>query len=173
VLSQLPEDWRYSLSSKIKREKKRDTDEAELENYRMAAMISQEDMTHTAVSFIIQIEIQAFMSDNLITSWRLPTSLLSLHDSVVFEVPSIELLSIPFGRGTIMRFIPVAYSNVLVTMLNPSEWFASGNNHPTQSNNFQVEYDNDTGKFQSIKLTLHEDVFSSLIVDAYFAANMQ
>jgi hypothetical protein len=170
VLGKLPEDWRYSLSSKVKREKKKDRDETERENYRMAAMLSQEIGAQASVIFTIHIEIQALTTGNILISWRLPTSLLSLQDCVVFEVPWVELSNIPFAPGTLMRFIPFAYSNALVTMLHPSTWFMSGN-ISEQLGNFQVEYDNETRKFKSIKLTLHEDEFSSLIIDSYFSAS--
>ena len=171
VLSKLPEDWRYSLSSKVKREKKQDREEAEQENYRAAATFSHNDLTRTVVSFIIKIEIQAITVGSMHTSWRLSTVLSSLQDSVEFEVPANELAAIPFSAGTTMRFRPVVYSNILVNMLAPSNWFISGN-HPSPSDRFYVEYDTATRKFQRIKLTMNEDEFSSLIVDAYFAASI-
>jgi hypothetical protein len=172
VLSKLPEDWRYSLSSKVKREKKQDREEAEQENYRVAWTFSQNDtMTRTVVSFVIKIEIQAITVGSIHTTWKLSTTLSSLHDTVEFEVPANELAAIPFSAGTTMRFRPVVYSNIVVNTLAPSNWFISGN-YPTPSDRFHVEYDTETRKFQKIKLTMNEDEFSSLIVDAFFAASM-
>ena len=169
VLSRLPEDWRYSLSSKVKREKKKDREETDRENYRMAAQISQEITTQTSVIFTIHIEIQALTTGNILNSWRLPTHLISLQDCVVFEVPWLEVSNIPFAPGTLMRLIPFAFSNTLVTMLHPSDWFVSGGIRELDS--FQLEYDNETSKFKSIKLTIHEDVFGSLIIDSYFGTS--
>lgn len=170
-LSSLPEDWRYSLSSMVKREKKLDREEAEREDYRAAATLSQNDMTRTVVSFVIKLEIQAITAESTDASWRLSTNLSSLHDTVEFEVPPNELASIPFTHGTVMRFRPVVHSNTLVNVLAPSSWFTSGN-QARPSTRFQVEYEPVTRKFQKIKLTMSEDEFSSLIVDAYLAANM-
>ena len=175
VLSKLPEDWRYSLSARVKREKRQDREEAEREDYQAASTLSSQnnsnDVTRTVVSFVIKLEIQAITAESTDASWRLSTNLSSLHDTVEFEVPPIELAAIPFARGTVMRFRPVVYSNSLVNVLPPSAWFASGN-QPQPTDRFQVEYDPVTRKFQKIKLVMNEDEFSSLIVDAYFAASM-
>ena len=171
MLSRLPEDWRYSLSSKVKRERKQDKEEAEQENYRAASTFSHNDTTRTVVSFVIKLGIEAITVGSSHTFWTLSTALSSLQDSVEFEVPANEIAAIPFGPGTTMRFIPVVYSNVQVNMLVPSSWFISGN-QPTPSDRFRVEYDTATRKYQKIKLTMDEDEFSSLIVDAYFAASM-
>ena len=170
VLSKLPDDWRFSLSSKVKRELKLDRDEAEQENYRMAAILSQESMNRNIVSLSIKIEIVAVTVENTFTSWRLPTSLLSVGDSMVFEVPSVDIAHIPFGAGTPMRFIPFSHSLASVNMMPSTNWFISGSNtRPSQR--FQVEYDPSNRRFKSIKLTLHEDEFTGLIMEAYFASN--
>ena len=68
-----------------------------------------------------------------------------------------------------MRLIPFAYSNFIVSTIVPSDWFAMGNDSEI-SPNFRIEY-NENGRFKSITLRLQEEEFSSLIVDAYFAAN--
>ena len=171
MMSKLPEDWRYSLSSKVKRERKQDKAEAEQENYIAASTFSHNEMTRTVVSFVIKLEIQAVTVGSIHTFWTLSTALYSLYDSVEFEVPANEIAAIPFGPGTTMRIIPVVYSTILVNMLAPSNWFVSGN-HPSPSDRFHVEYDTATRKFQKIKLTMNEDEFTSLIVDAYFGASM-
>ncbi len=178
VLSQLPKDWRYSLSARVKREKQKDREEAERENFRVASLISQEQevITRTVVSFVFKIEIQALTSAGCqLMSWRLNTALdPSPHDCVVFEVPPAELQAIPFGEGTVMRFVPFAQSNVLVSMIPPSEWFMMGNSSSMQSlsSSYQIKYDAGGQKFRSIKLRLQEEEFSSLIVEAYFAASV-
>ena len=168
VMNTLPEDWRYSLTSRVRRETKHDRDETERENFRMATQISREALNSTVVSFIIKIEIQALGSMAL--TWRLGTVFSPRRDAVVFEVPEFDLISIPFGPGTIMRLIPFAYSTHTVNMLKPSDWFVVGGENIRQSGGFSVEY-NETGGFKGIKLTLHEDEFTTLIVAAYFAAS--
>jgi hypothetical protein len=167
-MSTLPEDWRYSLTSRVRRETKRDRDETERENFRMATQISREALNSTVVSFIIKIEIQAQTLGSL--TWRLGTVFSPRRDAVVFEVPEFDLIGIPFGPGTIMRLIPFAYSTHTVNMLKPSDWFVVGGENIRQSGGFSVEY-NETGGFKGIKLTLHEDEFTTLIVAAYFAAS--
>ena len=187
VMSTLPEDWRYSLTSRVRRETKHDRDETERENFRMATQISREALNSTVVSFIIKIEIQAQTLGSLTwrrdaglsevpeltlgsLTWRLGTVFSPRRDAVVFEVPEFDLIGIPFGPGTIMRLIPFAYSTHTVNMLKPSDWFVVGGENIRQSGGFSVEY-NETGGFKGIKLTLHEDEFTTLIVAAYFAAN--
>lgn len=170
VLSKLPDDWRYSLSSKVKREMKLDRDEAEHENYRMAAMLSQESMSRNVMSLCIKIEIQAITIANTFTSWRLTTTLQSVGDSMVFEVPSVDISGIPFGAGTTMRLIPFSHSLASVYMMQPTNWFIAGSN-TNPSHMFQVEYDTFERKIKSIKLTLQEEEFTGLIMEAYFAAS--
>ena len=172
TMNRLPEDWRYSLSAKVKRETRKDMEEAELENFQAASLISQEAMTRTVVSFVIRIEIQALISLHSFGTWRLNTVLAPSHDGVVFEVPAVEVQTIPFSEGCIVRFLPIAYSNTLVSMLAMSEWFAVGENPRQSSSLFEVEY-NETKKFKGIKLKLEEDVFSRLIVDVFFAATAE
>jgi hypothetical protein len=70
-----------------------------------------------------------------------------------------------------MRFIPFAYSNSLVTIITPSEWFTIGSNIRSPEA-YVIEY-NESKKFKSVKLMLQEDVFSNLIVEAYFAASVE
>jgi hypothetical protein len=170
VMNTLPEDWRYSLSSKVRKEVKLDRDETERENARMATMISRESINSTVVSFIIKIEIQAQTLGGAAMTWRLGTVFSPRHEAVVFEVPEMDLIGIPFGFGTVMRLIPFAYSTHTINMLRPSEWFMVGSHDlMPKEGGFSVEY-NDVGRFQEIKLTIHEDEFTTLIVDAYFAA---
>ena len=95
----------------------------------------------------------------------------SQEQCVVFEVPATELRNIPFGEGTTVRLIPFTFSNSLVTMLKPSEWFVVGGGLRSSAA-YKVEYAEEGKKFRSIKLMLQEDEFSSLIVDAYFAASV-
>jgi hypothetical protein len=171
VLNGLPEDWRYSMASRVKREKRKDREEAEQENFHVARMISQEAATRTVVSFVVRIEIQALTVDNTLATWKLSTVLAPSHDHVVFEVPVAELADIPFGEGTMMRFIPFAYSNSLVTIVTPSEWFTIGSNIRSPGA-YVIEY-NESKKFKSVKLMLQEDVFGNMIVEAYFAASVE
>jgi hypothetical protein len=172
VMSTLPEDWRYSLTSKVRRETKRDKEETEREHMMMASMISRETTVgSTVVSFIIKIEIQAQTLGGGVLTWRLGTVFLPTNHAVVFEVPEFELIGIPpFGIGTLMRLIPFAYSTNTVNMLRPSEWFVSGRGSSSLGGGFSVEY-GINGQFKGIKLAIHEDEFTSLIVDAYFAAS--
>jgi hypothetical protein len=172
AMNHLPEDWRYSLSSRVRREKRKDKEEAEEENFRLATLISQEAVTRTVVSFVIKIEIQALTADHDLISWSLNTVLTpSQEQFVVFEVPATELRNIPFGEGTTVRLIPFTFSNSLVTMLKPSEWFVVGDGLRSSAA-YKVEYAEEGKKFRSIKLMMQEDEFSSLIVDAYFAASV-
>jgi hypothetical protein len=171
VQNALPEEWRYSMAARVKREKRKDKEETEQENLHLARMISLESATRTVVSFVVRIEIQALTVDNTITTWKLSTVLAPSHDRVVFEVPVAELAGIPFVEGTVMRFIPFAYSNSLVTIITPSEWFTVGSDFRSPGA-YVIEYD-ELKKLKSVKLMLQEDVFSNLIVEAYFAASME
>lgn len=171
IMNHLPKDWRYSLSAKIKREKKKDREEAELENFRVASLLSQEATTHTVVSFVIKIDIQALTPSYQLMTWRLSTTLALARDSVVFEVPTAELQAIPFEEGTVMRLIPFAYSNSMVRMITPSEWFTMGKNIRGQSSAYQIEYNEDDHRIKSTRLILQEEEFSSLIIEAYFSVN--
>ena len=166
AMNTLPEDWRYSLTSKVKRETRRDRIEAERENFRMAAMLSSEAPVNNVVSFVIKIEVQTLGNAGL--AWRLDTAFSARRGAVVFEVPDCDLAGIPIGIGTVVRLIPFAYSTHTVNMLKPSDWFVVGGGNATPSAGFTVEY-NDVGAFKTIRLTLHEDEFTALIIDAYFA----
>ena len=166
VMCRLPDDWRYSLASKVRRERRRDRLEMEHEHFRMAAQISQETNLNAVVSFFIKIEIEGLTRGHVPFTWRLGTVFSPTHDTVVFEVPDNDLRGIPFTPGSLIRLIPLAYANRSINMLAPSEWFVMGN-CLTESRGFSIEY-NDTGGFKNMRLTLHEDDFSSLIVNAYF-----
>ena len=138
----------------------------EHEHFRMAAQISQETNLNAVVSFFIKIEIEGLTRGHVPFTWRLGTVFSPTHDTVVFEVPDNDLRGIPFTPGSLIRLIPLAYANRSINMLAPSEWFVMGN-CLTESRGFSIEY-NDTGGFKNMRLTLHEDDFSSLIVNAYF-----
>ncbi len=171
VMSTLPADWRYSLTSKVRQERKRDREETERENLRMATNLSRETDRRTVVSFIIKIEIQAQPVGGTILTWRLGTVFAPRHEAVVFEVPELELVGIPSFGFAMMRLIPFSYSTHTVNMLRPSEWFMSGSyDQRPMEGGFSVEY-GPGGRFKKIKLTIHEDEFTALIVDAYFAAS--
>jgi hypothetical protein len=172
-MNRLPEDWRFSLSSKVRREKKIDKDEAEHESLRIATLLMSNEalmVPRTVVSFIIYIEIQARTHDNSFVTWKLNTAISPSINTVVFEVPVEELSTIPFEVGTLMRFIPFASSMFLITMITPSEWFESGGSIGICTN-FQIEYHEESRRFKTIKLVLQEDEFSSIIVNAYLASN--
>ncbi len=172
AMTNLPEAWRYSLASKVRREKRLDREETERENFRMAATISSNDTmpTRSAVSFIIKIEIHAHTVGGAILSWRLNTVFVPRHNEITFHVPEPDLIGIPpFGVGTMIRLVPFAYSAHTINMLRPTEWFTPGNHCPTNAG-FNVDYNAD-GRFKEIKLTIHEDEFTSLIVQAYIAAS--
>ena len=168
VMNQLPEDWRYSLSCKVRREKKKDREEEGQENMRLATLLSNEITPRTFVNFEINIEIQALTHDNSLATWKLNTAIMPSMNSVIFDVPMEEISSIPFDVGTIMRLAPYASSTFLISMITPSEWFESGSG-VSVSANFEIEY-YDSGKFKSIKLILNEDEFCCIIVNSYFAA---
>lgn len=177
VMNRLPEDWRYSLSSKVRREKRMDREEAQQENLRIATLLSNElllttsTVPRTVVSFVIYIEIQALTHNNSFVTWKLNTTISPSINTVVFEVPVEELHTIPFDVGTLMRFIPFASSTFLMTMITPSEWFESGRSIGILSTNFQIEYHDESRRFKTIKLVLQEEEFSGIIVNAYLAAN--
>jgi hypothetical protein len=195
VMSRLPRDWRYSLSAKVKREKQKDREEAELENLRAATLLSQEAMTRTVVSFIIRIEIQALTTGCQLMSWSLNTALTPSNGCVEFEASEEELQTIPrFTEGTVMRFIPFAHSDALMSvMITPSEWFVVGGGMMMmRTPSFGVEFFDDNGddnnnnnddgssrrggggngkKFKRISLKMQEEEFICLIAEAYFAAN--
>lgn len=168
-MKQLPEDWRYSLSARVKKEYRKDREEMEQENFRAASIISREAMTRAVVSFVIKIDIQALVAEQTLASWTVNTVLAPSQEGVVFEVPSTELRAIPFCEGITVRLLPIAYSNVLVSMMTPSPWFIMSGSERS-SERFQIEF-NEAKKFKSIKLILQEEEFSKLIVDAYFAYN--
>jgi hypothetical protein len=170
VMSNLPETWRYSLASKVRKETRRDKEETEREHFRMAAMLSNEPTSdRSAVSFVIKIEIQAHTMEGAIISWRLNTIFAPNNNAIVFHVPETDLIGIPlFGTGTLIRLIPFAFSAHTINMLRPSEWFAPGSYHPTHAG-FCVKYDTE-GRFEEIKLTIQEEEFTTLIVQAYIAA---
>ena len=174
VMNRLPEDWRYSFSSKVRREKKMDTEEADQENFRIATLLSNESTatvptTRTIVSFVIHIEIHALTNENSFMTWKLNTTIVPSLNTVIFEVPLDELNTIPFETGTLMRFIPLASSTFMATMIRPSEWFESGESICI-SPNFHIEYHESTRRFKSIKLILQEEEFITIVVDAYFSA---
>jgi hypothetical protein len=172
AMNRLPDNWRYSMASKVRKETRRDKEETEREHFRMAAMLSTHHETmpiRSAVTFIIKIEIQAHAIDGAITSWQLNTIFTPDNTTIVFSVPDADLIGIPsFSTGTVIRFIPFAFSAHTINMLRPSEWFVPGSYHPTNSG-FCVKYNAD-GRFEEITLSIHEEEFTALIVQAYIAA---
>jgi hypothetical protein len=171
-MNALPDDWRFSMISKVKKEQRKDKLETELENYRMAAAISRDFSNSAQVSpvvrFGVKFELQAQLLGGNIQSWQLDAALSVRNNEVVFEVPSRYLASIPFCIGTVVRLVPHTFSAHTFNTLTPSDWFVMGGGNTSPSAGFTVEYNALEG-FKGIKFLLSEDAFTALIVDAYFS----
>jgi hypothetical protein len=155
AMNRLPKEWKYSLASRIRRERKQDREEEETHNRQLA-------MQHVPGSLFVipplelNIRIEAAIGVSPAT-WVLKTQLVEMHNLIVFDVPPEELSRIPYLPGTFMRLVPYTCMHIL----QPSDWFRTG---AQPGGNFSASFC-DRGRFSHINLTLAEDVFAALVGD--------
>jgi len=151
AISRLPREWKYSMATRTRRERKQDRDEEELHNRQLA---EQTTFFVPALKLEIQIEAEVGVSPS---TWTLQTKLIELQNSICFTVPTDELRRIPYPNGTYMRLIP--YTNMHI--LQPSRWFKAGMD---PGSNFSTEA-NEQGEFMHLHLSITTDLFTTLMTD--------
>jgi hypothetical protein len=151
AISRLPREWKYSMATRTRRERKQDRDEEELHNRQLA---EQTTFFVPALKLEIQIEAEVGISPS---TWTLQTKLIELQNSICFTVPTDELQRIPYPSGTYMRLIP--YTNMHI--LQPSRWFKAGMD---PGSNFSTEA-NEQGEFMHLHLSITTDLFTTLMTD--------
>ena len=151
AINRLPSEWKYSMASRIRRERKRDRAEEERLNHQMAI---QQSML-VVPSFELEIRIEAEIGVSPAT-WTLKTRLVELHNRIIFDVPFDELRRIPYPPSTYIRLVPCTSMHIL----HPSNWFRQG---IVPTGNFSVSY-SETG-FLHMNLAMQEDVFATLVSD--------
>ena len=151
AISRLPREWKYSMASRTRRERKQDMIEEEVHNRQL---VEQTAFFVPALKLEIQIQAEVGASPS---TWTLQTHLIELQNSICFVVPTDELRRIPYPCGTYMRLIP--YTNVHI--LQPSRWFKAGMD---PGSNFSAGT-NGQGEFTHLHLNLTTDHFTSLMTD--------
>ena len=154
AMSRLPREWKYSMASRVRRERRQDRLDQELQNHQAA-------LTHQQPSFLIipplelDIRIEAEIGVSPST-WIIKTRLIELQNIIVFDVPFEELRRIPYTPGTFIRLVP----HTSMHILQPSNWFRAG---VEPGNHFSVAY-NGSG-FMHINFAMQEDIFAALVSD--------
>ena len=151
AMNRLPCEWKYSMASRIRRERRQDRAEEESLNQQVAMQHSM--IVVPAFELEIRIEAQIGVSP---ASWTLKTRLVEHSNSIVFDVPLEELRRIPYPPGTYMRLVPFTSMHIL----QPSNWFKTGVN---PGSDFSVSYHE--GGFLHINLAMREDLFATLVSD--------
>ena len=158
VMSKLPRNWRYSISTRVRRERRRDREEKEEADRLVARSFVDSPMPSVLFSFKIRIE------SNISTYWLVQTIPMAVMDYVIFDVPEFELGIIPFTPTTKIRMLSLLYtSSGLTTLYPPSDWFQAGED---PGHNFNVHW-NENG-FQHIHFRMHDQQFSQMIQFALF-----
>lgn len=156
AMSRLPREWKYSMASRIRRERRHDREEEESQNRQLAMQHAAPANLFVVPPLELHIRIEAAIGASPAT-WILRTRLMEMDNLIVFDVPIDELQRIPYPPGTYMRLVPYTCMHIL----QPSDWFKAG----TQPRgNFSVSF-GELGRFLHINLTIPEDVFASLVSD--------
>lgn len=154
VMNHLPKEWRYSMSARVRREQRKDIQERE-ENDRRLAVQSMQHLP--SLELDIRIEAEAGATP---VCWTVRTHIRALYNTILFEVPPEELRRIPYPPGTLVRLVPYTP----IHMLRPSNWFSSGTE---PGNDFSVSY-SESG-YRHMHLAVSEELFAMLVADVFIA----
>ena len=153
AMSRLPNDWKYSMSARIKREHRQDQIQEENQN-RQLAMQHQSIFLMPPIEIHIRVEAESGVDPATCT---LRTEFVNVGNIIIFDVPLDELQKIPYGPDTLIRFIPYTRMHVL----QPSNWFRAG---ADPGGNFSTSCDNNK-RFIHIHLVVRENLFTNLMQD--------
>lgn len=153
VMNQLPKEWRYSLQSRIRRERKQDRIDDEEQNHQMALQLSQTHQDRLSLSMRITIETPYEGSITLGMHMQ-PTG-----GDLEFFVPSDQLRTLSFRPGSFVRMFPHTH----IHTLRSSPWFKVGE---APHHGFHVEYD-DQCNFRRIALSLPEATVVTMLTDMF------
>jgi hypothetical protein len=177
-LRRLPKEWRYSLTARVRRQKRKDRAEAEEDDRQTAMQMAERQLQQPIILSIvpmfveIRVEVMSRIDINnldtpLPLSWTLSSIPTSIPSAIVFDVPASELRHIPYCYGTLMRIVPL--TNRLLQPLHPSRWFKAGSDmHPSANVSIQCDEDG----FHRINYTLSELAYEELILDAFSTHNV-
>lgn len=153
VMSRLPQDWRYSISTRVRRERRRDKEEKEEADRAVAYSLT--DTAPSATIFSLKIRVETRLN----TGWLLSTIPIAVMDYVIFDVPSFELQMIPFQPETQIRMMCLLYTSTGVTTLYPpSNWFVAGGD---PGNSFSTHWD--SRGFHHVHFQMHDQQFAQMI----------
>ena len=174
-IRQLPKEWRYSLATRVRRQQRRDREEAEEDDRQTAILMAAHQHTQPIILSVapmfVDIRIEVLSQINLNDmdapfppSWTIPSVPIRHQSSIVFSVPFDELQRIPYPMGTVMRMVPK--TNQLLHLLEPSNWFVAGvDSYPGRD--FAIQC-NQSG-FNQIYYSMSEMAYEEMILDAFMA----
>ena len=154
AINRLPPEWKYSLASRVRRERRKDRAEEERANRQMAIQHSVAVPNGTpAFELEIRIEAESGVSP---ATWTVKTKLIECYSSVIFLVPDHELQRIPYSPQTRIRLVPYTRMHIL----QASNWFVPG---MEPGGNFGVACSET--QIYHIHLAMREEVFTALFSD--------
>jgi hypothetical protein len=174
-IRQLPKEWRYSLATRVRRQQRKDREEAEEDDRQVAMHMASHQIPHPIILSIVPmfveicIEVLSQININdietlLPLSWTTSSVPMRHQNSIVFNVPVDELQRIPYPVGTVMRLVP--RTNQLLQPLQPSRWFAAGaDSHPGRDYTILCDQ---TG-FNQIHYNMSDVAYEEMILDAFVA----
>lgn len=152
AINRLPNEWKYSMAARVRRERKQDRTEEERAHRQMAMQTIQVAPTLT---FELKIRIEAEVGVSPAT-WTMETKLIQCYDTIIFLVPEEELQRIPYSPRTRIRLVP----HTRMHILQASNWFVPGMD---PGGNFGVACNAD--RIHHIHFALREEVFAALLND--------
>jgi hypothetical protein len=158
-MNRLPNEWKYSMAARIRRERKQDRAEEERSNLQVALHHSLPSTMVVLPAFELEIRIEAELGVSPAT-WTLKTKLIESPSTIMFIVPDNELQRIPYPPNTRVRLVPCTRMHIL----RPSNWFIPGLEPSGDFSSFFRVGCHATGIFH-IDLTLPEDIFATLVSD--------
>ena len=171
----LPNEWRYSLAARVRRQRNKDRQEAEEDDRQTALQMEASQYTQPIILSIspmyieIRIEVLSQVDLNdldtpLPLSWTMQSNPIRQPGSIIFDVPTDELARIPYPFGTLVRIVP--QTNRLLKPLQPSKWFTAGvDAYPSENISILC----DEHGFHQIRYVLSELMYEELILDAFMA----
>lgn len=172
-LRKLPQEWRYSLAARVRRQRRRDLEEAEEEDRQTAMQMAARQHTHpiilTVSPMFVELRLEVLSQINmhdlmtpLPLSWTVSSNPTRLEGgSIIFRVPPDELRHIPYPMGTLMRITP--RTNQVLQPLQPSAWFVAGTEaHPGRGFHLHCDHEG----FHHIHYTMSDMAYESMMIDA-------
>lgn len=160
VISKLPQNWRYSLATRLRREWKEDKHRIEEDDRQTAlALAAASQEQQPTMRFVVLVVMESIEKNIAWMGHAIPVPGVS---ALIFHVPPPEILTIPFVRGDRVRIRPMLHAlpTNLVAHLPPTDFFElGGNDDPGYS--YSILFDElHSTKISHMLYAVSEEVFT-------------